>query len=82
MDDAYRRYREELEALDGMLGGIGDTLDQIAKRMADRARLAYPNEADVSDLNEIHERLTANADKIIHKMQSLHKEFNRIRNNE
>lgn len=81
MDDAYRRYREELEALDGMLGGVWDTLDQITKRMADRAWLAYPNEVDVSDLNEVHERLTTSADKIISKMQSLHKEFNRIRNN-
>lgn len=76
MDGGYQRYKEEIESLEQMLEGVWDIIGQIAKRMENRALLTYPNEADVSDLNDIHERLTNKAQEIIDKMQSLHKEFN------
>lgn len=76
MDDAYRQYKEELKSLDTMLAGVRDAIEKIAKRMENKAWLAYPDPADVSDLNQIHERLTAEAGKIIDEMQELHRAFN------
>jgi len=76
MDEEYRRYKQELETLDRMLDGVWETLDVIANRMANRAQLASPNSADVTDLDQVHKNLTDRADKIIDKMQQVHKAFN------
>ncbi|MAN75997.1 MAG: hypothetical protein CML24_02055 [Rhizobiales bacterium] len=69
-------YRREMQALQGMLEGINDSIDVVAGRLRNGAVLSYPGEYKNSELFEIHEKLTARVDAILDKMQDLHKAFN------
>lgn len=69
------RLRDEMNKLERMLQGVDKNIDFIAERMANKAILSYPNEASDDGLGEIHARLTELADKIIDKMEQVHKDL-------